>query len=203
MFAQWSQPIQEENYIRVVYIGKLRLVSKSGEKLEKKPTLEDMINDIWKGASEYNRRNNISGYLTCAKTLHVVQLLEGEEDVIFSLMERIRRDLRLVIYKEFVKKHLPMHVGWAISMCYSFEITSGRLEHVQDSELTIEEMFDMMKNTDEVRQESLSLPMFYKEIMETILLKFITSTEDEYITSTEDEALECERGIQALNLTAA
>jgi len=178
MLTQWLQPIPEKKYIRVVYCGKLRLVNKEGKtNFKNKPTLEDMIDDIWKRASEFNRRNFISGHLSCSKTLHVVQLLEGKEKVVLSLMERIRKDPRVVIYKEFVKKQLSMHVGWAISMCYSFEITSAQLELVQDTELTMEEMFDMMKNTYQVRQESLNLPSFYKEIMETILLKFISVTE--------------------------
>jgi len=181
MLAQWLQPIPEKKYIRVVYCGKLQLVTKDGKNMKDKPTLEVMINDIWKGASEFNRRNFISGHLSCSKTLHVVQLLEGKEKVVLSLMQRIRKDPRLVIYKEFVKKQLSMHVGWAISMCYSFEITSAQLELVQDTELTMEEMFDMMKNTYMVRQESLCLPSFYKEIMETILLKFIAVTEDKKV----------------------
>jgi len=182
MLTQWLQPIPEKKYIRVVYCGKLRLVNKEEKtNLKNKPTLEDMIDDIWKRASEFNRRNFISGHLSCSKTLHVVQLLEGKEKVVLSLMERIRKDPRVVIYKEFVKKQLSMHVGWAISMCYSFEITSAQLELVQDTELTMEEMFDMMKNTYQVRQESLNLPSFYKEIMETILLKLISVTEDKKV----------------------
>jgi len=51
------------------------------------------------------------------------------------------------------------------------------MELVQDNDLTLEEMFDMMKNTYQVRQEGLNLPSFYKQIIETILLKFICITE--------------------------
>lgn len=64
-------------------------------------------------------------------------------------------------------------------MCYSFEITSAQLRLVQDSDLTLEEMFDMMKNSYEVRQENLNITGFYKEIVETILLKYISLTEGE------------------------
>jgi len=177
MLTQWLQPIPEKKYIRVVYCGKLRLVTKEGRTKFKKQALEDMIEDIWKKASVFNRRNFISGHLSCSKTLHVVQLLEGKENVVLSLMERIRKDPRVVIYKEFIKEQLSMNVGWAISMCYSFELTSAQMELVQDKELTLEEMFDMMKNTYQVRQESLNLPCFYKQIIETILLKFIFITE--------------------------
>jgi len=181
MLTEWLQPIPEKKYVRVVYIGKIQLVTKLGQATKVKPTLEEIIEDIWKGASEFNRHNFISGHLSCSKTLHVVQLLEGKEKVVLKLMERIRKDPRVVIHKEFVKRQLSMHVGWAISMCYSFEITSAQLSLVQDTELTMEEMFDMMKNTYQVRQESLNLPCFYKEIIETILLKFIALTENEKV----------------------
>jgi len=181
MLSQWLQPIPEKKYIRVLYLGKLRLVNKDGSSMNDVPTLEEMIEDIWKGASVFNRSNFISGHLSCANTLHVVQLLEGKEKVVLGLMKRIRKDPRVVIYKEFVKKQLSMHVGWGISMCYSFEITSAQLRLVQDTDLTMEEMFDMMKNTYQVRQESLNLPSFYKEIIETILLKFISITECEKV----------------------
>merc|ERR1719419_1227666 len=178
MLDEWLQPIPEKKYVRVVYMGKLRLVNKDGSEMQgATPTLEEMIEDIWKGASVFNRSNFISGHLSCANTLHVVQLLEGKEKVVLALMKRIRKDPRVVIYKEFVKKQLSMHVGWAISMCYSFEITSAQLSLVQNTDLTMEEMFAMMKNTYQVRQESLNLPSFYKEIIETILLKFISITE--------------------------
>ena len=62
-------------------------------------------------------------------------------------------------------------------MCYSFEITSAQLSLVEDEDLSMEEMFDMMKNTYEVREERLNLPNFYKETIETILLKYISITE--------------------------
>jgi len=180
MLTEWLAPIPEKKYIRVLYIGKLRLVNKhdcdDSNSNKAKPTLEEMIDDIWRGASEFNRANFISGHLSCANTLHVVQLLEGKEKVVLKLMKRIRKDPRVVIYKEFIKEQLSMHTGWGISMCYSFEITSAQLSLVQDTGLTMQEMFDMMKNTYQVRQESLNLPKFYQEIIETILLKFIAIT---------------------------
>jgi len=181
MLAQWLQPIPEKKYIRVVYVGMLRLVNKDGSSTKDVPTLEEMVEDIWKKASVFNRSNFISGHLSCTSTLHVVQLLEGKEKTVLGLMKRIRKDPRIVIYKEFVKKQLSMHVGWAISMCYSFEITSAQLRLVQNTDLTMEEMFDMMKNTYQARQESLNLPSFYKEIIETILLKFISITDSEKV----------------------
>jgi len=176
MLTQWLQPIPEKKYIRVVYVGKLRIVNKAN-KPHNPQTLEEMMNDIWEKASVFNRTNFISGHLSCSKTLHVVQLLEGKEKVVLGLMKRIRKDPRVEIHKEFFKEQLSMHIGWSISMCYSFEITSAQLRLVQDTDLSMREMFDMMKNTHEVTRESLDLPSFYKEIIETILLKFISITE--------------------------
>jgi len=170
MLTQWLQPIPEKNYIRVVYCGKLRLVKKEG----RNQTLEEMIGDIWKRASVFNRRSFISGHLSCSKTLHVVQLLEGKQKVVLSLMERIRKDPRVVIEKEFIKEQCSMNAGWDMTMCYSFDITSAQMGLVQDKQLTLQEMFDMMKNTHQVRKEGWNLPGFYKHIIETILLKFIS-----------------------------
>jgi len=179
MLTQWLQPIPEKKYIRIVYVGKIQLVSKDGRKSKKDPTLEAVIEEIWKTASEFNRRNFISGHLSCANSLHVVQLLEGKEKVVLNLMKRIRKDPRVVIYKEFIKMQQSMQLGWAVSMCYSFDITPDQLSLVQDPDLTMEDMFEMMKNTYQVRQEMLELPAFYKEMMETILLKFISITAEE------------------------
>jgi len=176
MLTHWLQPIPEKKYIRLVYVGKLRLVNKNNDP-QSPQTLEEMMSDIWEKASVFNRKHFISGHLSCSKTLHVVQLLEGKEKVVLGLMKRIRKDPRVEIYKEFCKEQLSMHIGWSVSMCYSFEITSAQLRLVQDTDLSMEEMFNMMKNTYEVRRESLSLPSFYKEIIETILLKFIFITE--------------------------
>jgi len=176
MLSEWLQPIPEKKYIRLLYVGKLRLVNKVGN-AHNAQTLEEMIDDIWQKASVFNRTHFISGHLSCSKTLHVVQLLEGKEKVVLGLMKRIRKDPRVQIYKEFFKEQLSMHIGWSISMCYSFDITSAQLGLVQDTDLSMEEMFDMMKNTYEVSRETSNLPSFYKETIETILLKFISITE--------------------------
>ena len=175
MLTQWLQPIPEKKYLRCVYVGNLKLVHKSGTKY-KKPTLEEMIEDIWKVASEFNRENFIAGHLSCSRTLHVVQCLEGKENVTRSLMGRIIKDPRVRIHKIFYKLQPSMHIGWALSMCYSFDITKVQLMLVQNEELTMESIFDMMKTTFEAVQEKLHLPTFYKEIMETMLLKYITVT---------------------------
>jgi len=90
-------------------------------------------------------------------------------------MKRIRKDPRVDIHKEFVNEQLSMEIGWSVSMCYSFNITSNQLRLLQDNDLS--DMFHMMKNTHEVRRENLNLPAFYREIIETMLLKFISVTE--------------------------
>merc|ERR1719494_313254 len=109
MLTEWLKPIPERSYIRVLYLGKLRLRWKADEdnnskKSERVPTLEEMIDDIWEKASVFNRENFISGHLSCSTSLHVVQLLEGEEQTVNSLMKRIRQDPRVVIGHEFSKK---------------------------------------------------------------------------------------------------
>jgi len=182
MLTEWLQPIAEKKYIRVLYIG--RLVpdahkgpydkSKKGTSIKQ---LEDMMDAIWKQASVYNRSKFISGHLSFATTLHVVQVFEGKEKVVLSLMDRIRKDPRVIIEKEFTKKQLTMHLGWSISMCYSFEINAAQLSLVQDDNLTIDDMFDMMKNTFQAREQKQFLPKFYKETTELILLKYISITE--------------------------
>jgi len=173
MRTEWLQlqPIPESKFIRVVYIGKLRLVNKVGNS---KPTLEEMVKDIWETASLFNRSNFISGHLAISKTLHVVQLLEGKEKVVKNLMKRIRKDPRVDIHEEFVNEQLSMEIGWSLLMCYSFEITSAQLRLLQDNDISMQDMFDMMKNTHEVRREDVNLHAFYKEIIETMLLKFIS-----------------------------
>jgi len=181
MFTEWLQPIPEKTYIRVVYLGKLQLVNKDGSSMKKVPTLQEMMQDIWQVASVFNRNNFISGHLSCSSTLHVVQLLEGKKEVVLRLMKRIRKDPRVVIYKEFVKEQLSMETGWAMSMCYSFENSSAQLGLVQDADLTIQDMFNMMKDTYQVRKENLNLHAFYREIIETILLKYIAMSKKEKV----------------------
>jgi len=88
-------------------------------------------------------------------------------------MSRIARDPRVIITKVFQSHQLSMNQGWALSMCYSFEITSSQMEIIQDDDLDIDDVFSMMKNTHQAIQEKLFLPDFYKEIMQTILLKYI------------------------------
>jgi len=175
MPTQWLQPIAEKKYIRVLYIGRLVLDAHKGpndksEHITSTKRLKDMMDAIWKQASVFNKSNFISGHLSCSTSFHVVQVLEGKEKVVLSLMDRIRKDPRVIIEKEFTKKQLTMHLGWSMSMSYSFEINEAQLSLVQDDNLTLDEMFNMMENTFQVRD----LQKFYEDSLETILLKYIS-----------------------------
>jgi len=91
-------------------------------------------------------------------------------------MERIAKDPRVVIHKVFKNNQQSMGLGWGLSMCYSFDIDTTTLEQmliIHDDNISMEDVFDMMKNTHEAIRDELFLPDFYKEIMQTILQKFI------------------------------
>jgi len=177
MVSRWLQPIPEEKYIRVVFVGKIRIVSKHGKKSEgKETTLEDVIIDYWKRAEVFNRQNFISGHLSCAGNGYVAQLLEGKEEDVLPLYDRIFWDPRVYIWKMFKNEQLLMTHGWGLSMCYSFEITSCQKMIVLDDGISLEDVFAMMKNTHQAIHEKLIIPEFYKETTKTILLKFIYTT---------------------------
>merc|ERR1719320_280443 len=133
-----------------------------------------MMRDIWKVAKPYNSANFISGHLAFAKSLHVAQLLEGPEDAVLNLMESIRNDRRVDVYRSFSKKLLTMNPGWKVSLCYSFHLTQPELELVQNPRLTLEQMFNMITNTYQIRRCGMDLPEFYKKTVDIILLKYIS-----------------------------
>jgi len=183
MLNELLTPIPEKSYLRIVYLGKLRLLpnlrtddEKSGEPM-RTPTLEEMIEEIWKKSKIYNEAHFISGHLACTQSLHVVQLLEGEEGEVLSLMKRIRNDPRVDIEREFTKKLLSMNVGWNISTCYSFTITPAKLRIVQRRDISLESMFGMMKNTYKAKREKMKLSEFYKNVIETMLLKYVLNSQ--------------------------
>jgi len=185
MLAEFLMPIPEKSYIRVVYLGRLQLLpnpklnidDEKSDKVVPKPTLEEMLKEIWAVASKFNTANFISGHLACSKTLHCVQLLEGEERVVSSLMKRIRKDPRVIIERVFKKRLLSMNSGWTLSTCYSFAITPAELAIVKN-DISLKKMFHMMKNTYQAVRENLKLPTFYKNVIETMLLKYIAVTEE-------------------------
>jgi len=188
MITEWLQPIPEKEYIRgpnpekvyirVLYVGKLQLpqLHVAGESMEneKEEALRIMISDIWKVASKFNICNFISGHLSFTKSLYVVQLLEGVEDVVGLLMERIKRDKRVIIEKVFTKRLLKMNLGWEVSMSYSFYLSPADLGLIKIPNLSMEQLFDNITSTYEIKRLGVKLSKFYRNSVEVILLKYIS-----------------------------
>jgi len=178
MITEWLQPIPEKEYIRVLYVGKLQLpqLHVAGEVREnaKEEALRIMIRDIWKVARKFNSSNFISGHLSFTKSLYVAQLLEGVEDVVCSLMERIQRDKRVIIEKVFTKRLLTMNLGWEVSMSYSFNLSPVDLRLIKNPNLSMEQLFDNITSTYEIKRLGVKLSKFYRNTIEIILLKYIS-----------------------------
>jgi len=171
------QPIPETEYVRVLFVGKIKLViniNGNTNKEECTPTVEEMMREIWKVAGKYKCENDFSGHLAFAKSLHFAQLLEGPEDVVSSLMERIRNDHRVLVYREFSKKLLTMNSGWKISRCNSFRVTQSELELIQNPNHTLENLFNMITDTYQIRRCGIDLPEFYRKTVDIFLLKYIS-----------------------------
>lgn len=64
-----------------------------------------------------------------------------------------------------------------MSMCCSFDISTEHYQMVTSNHVTPEQMFSSMKNTFEVRREGWEIREFYKTIVETFLLKYISIEE--------------------------
>jgi len=163
-------PKPEKSYLRVIYLGRLKL--QKHPETQAMPTLDEMMLQIWNWASAFNKANFISGHLAFTTSLHVAQLLEGEENVVSSLMSRIREDPRVVIEKELSKKLSTVNLGWEMSMFYSFKITALERRLVTNKGISMREMFDTIENTYHVRKEKLDVTNFYKRIIDCILLKY-------------------------------
>merc|ERR1719419_166854 len=133
-----------------------------------------MISDIWKVARKFNSSNFIAGHLSFTKSRYVVQLLEGLADHVCPLMERIRKDSCVVIEKVFTKKIQTMNVGWEMSMCYSFNLTQEDMGMIKNPHLSLEELFERITNTYEVKRMGLKLPKFYRNTVDIMLLKYIS-----------------------------
>jgi len=179
MFTKGIMPTPEESYVRVLYLGKLNPLYKEDRKhpeAKSTPTLEVMMWQIWNEASAFNKANFISGHLSYTASLHVAQLLEGEENAVHSLMSRIRKDPRVVIELELRKKLSTLNVGWEMSMCYSFEVTLPESRLITNNGISLGETFDRMENTYQVRKQKLDVPKFYKHIIDCILLKYVYRT---------------------------
>jgi len=178
MLIQWMQPIAEKEYIRVLYLGKLQLPKKreDGEPgaEAKEIALKEMISDIWKVARKFNSYNFISGHLSFTKSRYVVQLLEGLVDHVCPLMERIRKDSRVVIEREFTRKIQTMNVGWELSMCYSFTLTQEDVGMIKSPRVSLDQLFESITNTYEVKRLGGKLPKFYRKTVDIMLLKYIS-----------------------------
>jgi len=179
MLTEWLAPLPEEDYVRILYVGRFQIFSKTSDDSEdiKTTELEDMINDIWQVASIHNIMCNISGHLSWTKDFHVAQIMEGKDEDVTALMAKIRKDTRVVIFKEFRRNLQTMNQGWQASLCYSFQITSKQYRLIADEDLTLEQMFNRMKDTYRVRREGLKLSQFYKTTVDTFLLKYISIEE--------------------------
>jgi len=172
--TEWLAPLPEEEYLRILYIGKLQ--TKKGDDKENADSsndIEEMINEIWNKSRVWNKNFGISGHLSYTNDYHVAQLIEGKVETVNSLMANIEKDPRVLIWKTFRRTLPTMNVGWNISMCYSFQITTEQWQLVSDYKVTPEQMFNNMKNTYEVRREGWELCKFYKTMVETFLLKFM------------------------------
>jgi len=188
MVSEWLQPIPEKEnirvpipekeYIRVLYVGKLQLpqLHVAGESMEneKEEALRIMISDIWKVARKFNNSNFISGHLSFTKSLYVVQLFEGGEDVVGSLMERIKRDDRVIIEKVFRKRLIKVNLGWEVSMSYSFNLSPADLGLIKNPNLSMEQLFDNITSTYEIKRLGVKLSKFYRNTVDIILLKYIS-----------------------------
>jgi len=178
----WLKPIPEKKYIRVVFVGMMQLAAvKKKDSSAAKSELEELIWGIWKVSSRHNKENCIAGHLAFTKSLHVAQLLEGEEEVVLDLMKRIRGDPRVIIYKEFSKYILTMNLGWDISLCYSFHITNAEMGLINNKNMTLEKMFELMYSTFLVKEHGQKHSKFYRDTIELFLLKYISIDQEDIL----------------------
>jgi len=179
-FTSWLLPVPEKEHVRIVYVGKLQLDYSETPHAESKSdgylsrNVHEMMDDIWKVSSVWNKDNFISGHLAWAESLHVAQLIEGRSEVIVPLMEKIRSDPRVIIEKEF---HRDMHVkntGWDMSMCYWFDVPAELPDFEEYQGCSIQELFDSIGDTFEVNRDSWGLAKFYETNIDRILMKYIS-----------------------------
>jgi len=171
-----KQPISDTEHVRYIYVGKLQL--DSGSDGVKKRTVYDMMGDIWKKASVFNKANSISGRLAWTESLHVVQLVEGRKEVLVPLMERIRKDPRLIIDKEFRKDMQVNNTGWDMSMCYFFDDPAKLPAFKEYSDCSLEELCDRVGDAFEAKRDESGVQQFYKTNIHTILMKYISLDPD-------------------------
>jgi len=191
--TKWLEPLPEEEYLRIVYVGKLNIhpSMNNGIKQRNSPTrvqdngpdiLEHIINDIWKVSSFWSSTHGISGHLGYTNELHISHLIEGKAEDVTYLMAKIREDPRVVVYREFRRRIKTMNPAWNISKCNSFELSIEQYHLIADEDITLEQMFNTMINTYEIRRLGYKLNEFYKTIVDTFLLKYISIEEKNQFT---------------------
>jgi len=66
-FTEWLTPVPEEEYLRILYVGKIQIdpTMSNGHKHESSlNSIEGMINEIWNVAKYWKQINAISGHLS-------------------------------------------------------------------------------------------------------------------------------------------
>jgi len=176
-FKEWLAILPEKDYLRIVYVGKLQILSRGidgNEKVNNAIELEEMINEIWKVSSIQNEAHRISGHISYTNEFHVCQLIEGRPEEVLSLMANIRKDPRLIIYKEFSKTLSTKNHYWYEAMCFTCQISTAKVLCKVDEDTTPAEMFDNLENTFKVRLEGSRIFEFYKKGIDIFLLKYVS-----------------------------
>jgi len=179
-FTSWLLPVPEKEHVRIVYVGKLQLDYSETPHAESKSdgylsrNVHEMMDDIWKVSSVWNKDNFISGHLAWAESLHVAQLIEGRSEVILPLMERIRRDPRVIIHKEFREDVQVKNTEWDMSMCYWFDVAAQLTGFEEHPDSSIEELCDMIGDSFEVKRDVWGLAKFYETNIDRILMKYVS-----------------------------
>jgi len=178
--TQRMQPIPEGEYVRIIYVGKMVLKENYRESKgdTTTATLDEIIADIWKCASVFNKANFIGGHLVWTKNYYVAQILEGSKEVVMSLLERIKKDPRVVVEKVYTRDLQTMHTGWDMSMGYSFQKTREQHDFIDNKDVSLEQVFNRIPNTHKITEEgSLTLPQFYMHTINMFVMKYMSLEE--------------------------
>jgi len=100
--------------------------------------------------------------------------MEGRLERVNSLMANIRKDKRVKIYKELSKRLSALNHRWHVAMCYTFQKNPEQFLVTEAEDRTLTEIFDSLKNTFEVRLKGCKINDFYKNAVDTLLLKYIS-----------------------------
>jgi len=98
--------------------------------------------------------------------------------VIEDLMEKIRRDPRVKVCKEFRKDVQVKNTGWDMSMCYWFDVPALLPEFQKYPDRTIQDLFDSIGDTFEVKRDVWGLAKFYENCVDRILVKWVAQDQE-------------------------